>query len=66
VVNQQLVASRTVPFPCDLIRSLFPALNQERDSSFLITRGAQIPQVVFDAINGHLLHGRGDPWRHGR
>jgi amino acid transporter, AAT family len=37
VVNQQLVASRTVSFPCDLIRSLFPALNQERDSSFLIT-----------------------------
>jgi selenocysteine lyase/cysteine desulfurase len=47
VVNQQLVASRTVPFPCDLIRSLFPALNQERDSSFLITPRGPIFRGLF-------------------
>jgi cysteine desulfurase family protein (TIGR01976 family) len=57
VVNQQLVASRAVPFPCDRIRSLFPALNQEPGFIFFDNAaGAQIPQVVFDAINGHLLH----------
>ncbi len=57
MVNQQLVASRAVPFPCDRIRSLFPALNQEPGFIFFDNAaGAQIPQVVFDAINGHLLH----------
>jgi cysteine desulfurase family protein (TIGR01976 family) len=57
VVNQQLVASRAVSFPCDRVRSLFPALNQEPGFIFFDNAaGAQIPQVVFDAINGHLLH----------
>ena len=57
MVNQQLVAAGAVPFPCDRIRSLFPALNQEPDFIFFDNAaGAQIPQVVFDAINGHLLH----------
>jgi cysteine desulfurase family protein (TIGR01976 family) len=36
---------------------LFPALNQEPGFIFFDNAaGAQIPQVVFDAINGHLLH----------
>ena len=57
MVNQQLVAAGAVPFPCDRIRSLFPALNQEPGFIFFDNAaGAQIPQVVFDAINGHLLH----------
>jgi cysteine desulfurase family protein (TIGR01976 family) len=57
VVNQQLVAPRAVVFPSDRIRSLFPALNQKPDFIFFDNAaGAQIPQVVFDAINGHLLH----------
>jgi cysteine desulfurase family protein (TIGR01976 family) len=57
VVNQQLVAPRAVAFPCGRIRSLFPALNQEPGFIFFDNAaGAQIPQVVFDAINGHLLH----------
>jgi cysteine desulfurase family protein (TIGR01976 family) len=44
-------------FPCDRIRSLFPALNIEPRFTFFDNgAGAQIPQVVFDAINGHLLH----------
>jgi len=57
VVNQDLLAPRAVAFPSDRIRSLFPALNQEPGFIFFDNAaGAQIPQVVFDAINGHLLH----------
>jgi cysteine desulfurase family protein (TIGR01976 family) len=57
VVNQQLLAPQAVAFPSARIRSLFPALNQKPDFIFFDNAaGAQIPQVVFDAINGHLLH----------
>lgn len=56
-MKQQLSASHSVSFPCERIRSLFPALNQEPGFTFFDNgAGAQIPQVVFDAINGHLLH----------
>ncbi|MGA9967096.1 MAG: cysteine desulfurase-like protein [Terriglobales bacterium] len=57
MVNQQLGASRAVAFPSDRVRSLFPALNQKPTFIFFDNAaGAQIPQVVFDAIHGHLLH----------
>jgi cysteine desulfurase family protein (TIGR01976 family) len=57
VVNQQLGASRAVAFPSDRVRSLFPALNQKPAFIFFDNAaGAQIPQVVFDAIHRHLLH----------
>jgi cysteine desulfurase family protein (TIGR01976 family) len=57
VVNQQLAAPRAAAFPSDRIRSVFPALNQEPGFIFFDNAaGAQIPQVVFDAINSHLLH----------
>lgn len=54
---QQQLAPHDVAFPSDRIRSLFPALDQEpRFIFFDNAAGAQIPQVVFDAVNGHLLH----------
>lgn len=62
MVNQQLSAAQAVNFPCDRVRSLFPALNLsslDGEPGFIFFdngAGAQIPQVVFDAINGHLLH----------
>jgi cysteine desulfurase family protein (TIGR01976 family) len=57
VVKQQLIESQAVSFPCDRIRSLFPALHQEPRLIFFDNgAGAQIPQGVFDAINDHLLH----------
>ena len=57
MVNQQIVAPQTVAFPSARIRSLFPALNQQPGFIFFDNAaGAQIPQVVFDAINRHLLH----------
>jgi cysteine desulfurase family protein (TIGR01976 family) len=56
-VKQQSIAPYTVAFTCDRIRMLFPALNEERGFTFFDNgAGAQIPQVVFDAIHGHLLH----------
>ena len=57
MVNQQILSPRAAAFPSDRIRSLFPALNQDPGFIFFDNAaGAQIPQVVFDAINGHLLH----------
>ena len=56
MVTQQL-AHHAVAFPADRIRSHFPALHQEpRFIFFDNAAGAQIPQVVFDAVNRHLLH----------
>jgi cysteine desulfurase family protein (TIGR01976 family) len=58
VVNpQQQLLPHTIAFPSDRIRSLFPALHQEPTFIFFDNAaGAQIPQVVFDAIHSHLLH----------
>ena len=56
-MKQQLLAPQAVSFPCDRIRSLFPALNEKPGFIFFDNgAGAQIPQGVFDAINDHLLH----------
>ena len=57
MVNQQLVASQAVTFPCERIRSVFPALHEAPRLIFFDNgAGAQVPQGVFDAINDHLLH----------
>ncbi len=57
MAKQQLFATQAANFPCDRVRSLFPALHEEPRIIFFDNgAGAQIPQGVFDAINGHLLH----------
>jgi len=57
VAKQQLFAPQAVNFPCDRIRSLFPALHEEPGFIFFDNgAGAQIPLGVFEAIHGHLLH----------
>jgi cysteine desulfurase family protein (TIGR01976 family) len=57
VAKQELFAPQAVNFPCDRIRSLFPALHEEPRLIFFDNgAGAQVPQSVFEAINGHLLH----------
>jgi cysteine desulfurase family protein (TIGR01976 family) len=44
------------PFPVDSLRTAFPALKHAEPFVFLDNAaGAQIPQVVFDAVNRHLL-----------
>jgi cysteine desulfurase family protein (TIGR01976 family) len=43
-------------FPVEVVRSFFPALKCDPEFTFFDNAaGAQIPQAVFDAINGHLL-----------
>jgi cysteine desulfurase family protein (TIGR01976 family) len=42
-------------FPIDQIRSRFPALQRSNFIFFDNAAGAQIPQMVFDAVNHHLL-----------
>lgn len=57
MIKQELSARQAVSFPCDRIRSLFPALHEKPDLVFFDNgAGAQVPQDVFDAIHGHLLH----------
>jgi cysteine desulfurase family protein (TIGR01976 family) len=57
VVKQELISPQAVHFPSDRIRSLFPALHEEPRLIFFDNgAGAQVPQVVIDAIHGHLLH----------
>ena len=57
MVKQQSLTRQAVNFPCDRIRSLFPALSEKPEFIFFDNgAGAQIPLGVFDAINGHLLH----------
>jgi cysteine desulfurase family protein (TIGR01976 family) len=56
VAKQQMLATQTVNFLCDRIRSMFPALREEPRLIFFDNgAGAQIPKGVFDAINDHLL-----------
>ncbi|MGD0442764.1 MAG: cysteine desulfurase-like protein [Edaphobacter sp.] len=55
--DQQLTVPSTIAFPSDWVRSQFPALNQQPGFIFFDNAaGAQIPQMVFDAVNRHLLH----------
>ncbi len=49
--------SKSVGFPVDRVRASFPAL--QRDEQFVFfdnAAGAQIPQLVLDAVNQHLVH----------
>jgi cysteine desulfurase family protein (TIGR01976 family) len=57
MLDQQLTAPSAIAFPSDWVRSQFPALNQQPKFIFFDNAaGAQIPQIVFDAVNRHLLH----------
>jgi cysteine desulfurase family protein (TIGR01976 family) len=48
--------AKPMSFPISTVRSSFPALNAgEKFIFFDNAAGAQIPQVVFDAVNQHLL-----------
>jgi cysteine desulfurase family protein (TIGR01976 family) len=56
-VHQETQQSFTPGFPIDAVRAAFPALNQPCKFVFFDNAaGAQIPQLVFDTINRHLLH----------
>ncbi len=57
MAKQELFVPHAINFPCERIRSLFPALHEEPGFIFFDNgAGAQIPLGVFDAIHSHLLH----------
>jgi hypothetical protein len=50
------LATSAVSFPVESLRSCFPALHHGPEFIFFDNAaGAQVPQVVFDAVNRHLL-----------
>ena len=57
-------------FPIAQVRACFPALQREEDFIFFDNAaGAQVPQLVLDAVNDHLLSRnvqRGGPYRKSR
>src|SRR4029077_17330993 len=68
IANPAPVLDRHSAFPIESIRALFPALH--RDASFIFfdnAAGAQVPQIVLDAVNQHLVERnvqRGGRYRH--
>lgn len=56
ILNSESGLSQAASFPIAAVRAAFPALN--RASGFIFfdnAAGAQIPQIVLDAVNHHLL-----------
>lgn len=54
--NTEEESGLTAAFPIDRVRTSFPALNRFPQFTFFDNAaGAQIPQIVFDAVNHHLL-----------
>lgn len=56
VLNGERASGSSPHFPVDAVRSAFPALNRTPEFVFLDNAaGAQVPQVVIEAVNHHLL-----------
>jgi len=56
VLNVEGPSRSGTDFPVEAVRSLFPALSRQPEFVFFDNAaGAQIPQVVLDAVNHHLL-----------
>jgi len=56
VLNTESPSGPGLDFPVEAIRARFPALNRQPEFLFFDNAaGAQIPQVVFDAVNHHLI-----------
>ena len=56
ILTPEKSTSATTKFPIAAIRSAFPALNRAPGFTFFDNAaGAQVPQIVFDAVNHHLL-----------
>ena len=54
IANPASVLDRRLEFPVASVRASFPALH--RDPSFIFfdnAAGAQVPQIVLDAVNRH-------------
>ena len=56
VLNGESPFGRSSDFPVTTVRAVFPALNRRPEFTFFDNAaGAQVPQVVLDAVNHHLL-----------
>lgn len=56
ILNVDETVSRAVTFPITSVRAAFPALNRTPGFIFFDNAaGAQVPQIVLDAVNHHLL-----------
>ena len=55
-LNADTVVSSAMNFPIERVRAAFPALNRPPGFIFFDNAaGAQVPQIVLDAVNHHLL-----------
>jgi len=56
VLNPEIPSAPHAAFPVDTIRAVFPALTRPPEFIFFDNAaGAQVPQIVLDAVNHHLL-----------
>jgi cysteine desulfurase family protein (TIGR01976 family) len=56
VLSPEIPSGWNAHFPIETVRSCFPALARSPEFTFLDNAaGAQIPQIVLDAVNHHLL-----------
>ena len=56
ILNPESAVSSAVNFPIATVRAAFPALNRAPGFIFFDNAaGAQVPQIVLDAVNRHLL-----------
>jgi cysteine desulfurase family protein (TIGR01976 family) len=56
VLNPEIVSGSSVRFPTETVRDAFPALSRTPGFIFFDNAaGAQVPQIVLDAVNHHLL-----------
>jgi cysteine desulfurase family protein (TIGR01976 family) len=56
VLNPEVPSAPSALFPVEKVRAAFPALTRTKEFVFFDNAaGAQVPQVVLDAVNHHLL-----------
>jgi cysteine desulfurase family protein (TIGR01976 family) len=56
VVDPRISSATNANFPIDAVRDAFPALRRPAEFVFFDNAaGAQVPQIVLDAVNHHLL-----------
>jgi len=56
VLNPEVPSAPSTRFPVETVRVAFPALTRPKQFVFFDNAaGAQVPQVVLDAVNHHLL-----------
>ena len=56
ILNPYFSSASSTDFPIETVRAIFPALNRTPGFIFFDNAaGAQVPQIVLDAVNHHLL-----------